>query len=107
VILEYDGNSHTIPTLVRLNAAGTVTSRERLLGPFVEGMMSDRHRGGGVQLLPLGEQLVLISNTSGYDPNDGSRSDPATFIFHVDPKLAFARLSWKSSGNKAKPLDRN
>ncbi|MBC7820943.1 MAG: hypothetical protein IAG10_29005, partial [Planctomycetaceae bacterium] len=100
--LDYDGNSHTIPALIRLNAAGAVTSRDRLVGPFVDGMFGDRHRGGGVQLLPLGEQLVLISSSSGYDPNDGSRSDPATFIFHVDPKLGFARLSWKSTSNKAK-----
>ncbi len=103
VMLDYDGNSHTIPTLIRLNASGAVISRERLVGPFVDGMLGDPHQGGGVQLLPLGEQLVLISNSSGYDPNDGSRSDPATFIFHVDPKLGFARLSWKSTSKKTKP----
>ncbi len=103
MMLDYDGNAHTIPTLIRLDTTGAVTSRQRLIGPFVEGMFGGRHQGGGVQLLPLDEQLVLISSTSGYDPNDGSRSDPATFIFHVDPKLGFARLSWKSARTQSKP----
>ena len=103
LMLDYDGNSHTIPTLLRLNASGAVISRDRLVGPFVDGMFGNPHFGGGVQLLPLGEQLVLISSTGGDDSDDGSRSDPASFIFHVDPKLGFARLSWKSTRNKAKP----
>jgi hypothetical protein len=103
VVLDYDGNSHTIPTLLRLNAAGAVLSRDRLIRPFVDGMFGDPHSGSGVQLLPLGEQLVLMSSAGGYDPSDGSRGEPVTLIFHVGPKLGFARLSWKSTSGKSKP----
>ncbi len=106
ITLGYDGNSHTIPTLLRLNAEGAVLSRERLEGPFFAGMLGGPY-GGSVQLIPLGQQLVLIAQSSSHDSDSGSALDSATYIFLIDPQKAKARLTWKSNDTPARAAPAN
>jgi hypothetical protein len=102
--LGYDGNSHTIPRLARMNVNGAILSDRRLEGPFFDGMLGDPHHGGRSQLLSVKDHLVLVTSSAGYDSGDGSRYDSETYILLVDPQKSSARLTWKSrNGERPAP----
>ncbi|MHC4877245.1 MAG: hypothetical protein ACYTGL_12180 [Planctomycetota bacterium] len=92
--LGYDGNSHTIPRLVRLNVHGAVISDRRIDGPFFDGMIGGH--GNRTQLVSVGRRLVLVSKSANYDSGDGSRYDSIVYVLLINPDDATARLTWKS-----------
>lgn len=91
--LGYDGNSHTIPRLVRMNVHGAVISDRRIDGPYFDGMIGGH--GSRTQLVSVRDYLVLVCRSSGYS-GGGPQFDVQTYVLLVDPKDATARLTWKS-----------
>ena len=94
IYLGYDGNSHTIPRLVRLNMNGAVVSDRRLHGPFLDGMISGH--GNRLQFLSAEKHLVMIVHSAGYDSGDGSKYETRTYVMLIDPDKATARVTWKN-----------
>ncbi len=91
--MGYDGNSHTIPRLVRMNVHGAVISDRRIDGPYFDGMIGGH--GSRTQLVSVGDYLVLVCRSSGYN-GGGPQFDVKSYVLLVDPKDATARLTWKS-----------